>query len=288
MCNLWYTVVRKVRDMWTIVLIGIMLGMLEFTVTRKNFGVLWNGFGALVGSYRRTGGAPMRYRVLFPYLLVPLFKRTKSAQMQNAIYQAAKTAFLVLSLVLMYNGYGLVSALTLAVLVAATFQFDYWDCYVELAAIIGLLTLAPAPALLLFVLLALARPEVVPFALPMYVIACVTRWEANWLVAFASVIPVFLVKAVETWQGVAPLYCPRLEVLNNNPKDVLAIWKQLDAHIVISAGLVVFGLLALLKSPPIEMAIIPLFWIPSGVIFGRVTEPRVFMPLAILIAWGIS
>ena len=60
-----------------IALLVAVLAILEFRACQGNIGTAFNGYGAIQGVLSRTSNAPMRYRVLAPWLLMAVPRRAR-------------------------------------------------------------------------------------------------------------------------------------------------------------------------------------------------------------------
>jgi hypothetical protein len=173
------------------------------------------GYGAITGTLRRDNPAPMRYRVLVPWLMKLVYRIVCRRPVGVAHYQVLKGALLAAALVAVQAIIGTPGMLLLAVLIASTLEFDYWDSYAELLGLAlvlsGNLWLAGLGALLW----GLSRETA---ALAPIIAYTAHGWPAGLVTCAAPV----TMLAVRLYQGQAQLYCRRFmlfEIVRREPAD---------------------------------------------------------------------
>lgn len=289
-----------------VIVLTALLAFMEFRATQGNIGAVWNGYGAAHGVLTKTGVAPGRYRVLVPWLLGPVPRKHRLA-----VYLVLKIILLSLSLAAAWAVIGTMAVILLAVFIAVTFEFDYWDCYVEIMAVCLILTGNPWWTLLGAVLWGLSK-ETVFFAVPLALCS-------GGLVPMAvSLVGPAIFIGVMKYQGKAELYSKRWSrrkmridawkrvehnplihwlgivsmavVGSYNPGDLKASIYRKDAGIFIS---IFWSLLAVALSFTVwgtELAQtywIGLGWVLAGWVLIRVRETRAMLPSAIWMAMAL-
>jgi len=117
-------------------LVAIGIATLELRATCGNMRSQFNGYGAIDSVYSRSAKAPMRYRVLVPWIL-GWMKHSKS---RVGIYLCGKILLLGATLWASSIYLGQMGALAFAALLATTVEFDYWEQYIEILGILGCLS----------------------------------------------------------------------------------------------------------------------------------------------------
>jgi len=133
---------------WIAIAVGLGVALLDWRVTRWNQGSEWNGYGAVGRTLNKANLAPMRYRVLVPWLLwligwAATQVRRRDVWVGPAVYQAVKAALIVGALAVWGMVLGPAGALAVGLVFALTLEFDYWDQYAE-ALGLGLVVLGTA------------------------------------------------------------------------------------------------------------------------------------------------
>lgn len=255
------------------------MGLAELGCVRANIPTAYNGIGALHGTITKSNAAPMRYRVLLAWLLYPLVNKRGLA-----VYQLTKTALLCVCMVVA-SRLGASFTLFLALLVTLTFQYDYWDCYVELLSVLAILLGSPYLAIFTMVLWGMSRPETAFVSVPLYIASFVTGPD---LLMFGALAGLFTQTLVQLVQGDAELYCERFTLRAYNIPDLKLMWRQLDTRLMLSVLLTVAMPFVLIfgRLPPMLQRTwwAPLLWLAMGWLGGRAREPRIFMPCFIWIA----
>lgn len=247
------------------------LSALEWRCTRRNIGTPYNGYGALEAPLWRAGQAPMSTRVLLPLLVGWMPEPARLVA-----YIVAKMALLWTALGTYGVMLGPAPMAMLAVLIATTFEFDYWDGYGELVGLLLCLTGRPGLIIVGATVWAMSRETVLMAPLLAW------PWGLIGPVVWAAIL---------LWQGFPALYCERW-MLPTNARDVRAAWRRLDAGVALSLlATIASPIMALSPAampPPLGRAAwAPLAWIVAGWTMGRARETRIFMPVALwLAAWG--
>lgn len=265
--------------------LALALGCLEWRVVRGNMGAVWNGYGAVGGTRARVLKAPMRYRVLVPWLVgwIPEPVRLWA-------YQGVKMSLVAGCLLLGAALLGRAGMALLAVLVAVTFEFDYWDGYAELLAVELILLGSPWSMALGGVVwgfsreTALLAPVLIFLASGWDVFACVPL--VVWLAG-----PVAL-GAARFVQGPARLYCERWTLRVYNLPDLARSVERADVGpwlsllwtgaVLAAAGvLLVAGWSGRVGGAWWRTALVAPVWIVAGWTMARVRETRVLLPSAV-------
>lgn len=251
--------------------LAVVLGLLDWRVTRRNMGAPYNGYGALGGTLWRVNASPMRGRVLMAWLVGWLPEPARVVA-----YLVAKWGLCWGVLAVYASLAGPVACLVLAGLIACTLTFDYWDGYAELLGICLCLTGRPGAAVVGSVVWGLSRETVL--------LAPVLAWP--W-----GLVGVLVRGLTMVWQGAAPLYCERWTLRALNVPDVKAMWRRLDDHMLMSLLWTVATPIVMLGSLPepfARTAWAPAVWIVAGWLLARARETRVFLPAALWLAAGIG
>jgi len=267
------------------------LALLEWRMTAGNRNRECNGYGALAGTLRRNNAAPMRYRVLVPWVLLGLGRvvrlvRRRGITVQAWHYQVVKGLLMWGSLAVAERLVGLAGMLAVAVLVASTFEFDYWDCYAELLGV-GLCVMgSPWAALAGGVIWGLSRETAI--LAPALGLLAGGPWAG-----LAAVSGPAAMLGVRLVQGRAALYCERWTMRAYNVPDLVKARGQGDVGLWLSIGWTVVGIVTAVwgrgRMPAALAATMPvaLVWLVAGWTMARARETRVFMPLALWIAAAV-
>ena len=267
------------------VIVALALGVLEWRVVRGNVGAQWNGYGAMAGTLDRSNAAPMRYRVLVPWLWAPF--RRWSIERGVLMYQVLKVALLAGALVVAERLLGRAGMLALAVLVAVTFEFDYWDCYAELLGL-GLVLWgaqrgAPVAVAVGGVVWGLSR-ETALLAPAMGLVA-----GGGWMGLAALTGPAAL-GLVQLVQGRADLYCERWTMQAYNVPDLALARERADVGPALSVAWMVATVAVVLLGRGVMPAALArtawssLAWLAAGWTMARARETRIFLPCALWLA----
>jgi len=263
-----------------VVLIWISLIALELRVTRRNVNNRYTGYGSMAATLERNSQAPMRYRVLAAWTVGRLPLRY---WMDG--YMALKYGLMGAALFIAYPLIGLAGVAVLAVLMAATFEFDYWDCYAELAAV-GLILYGEPWAVLLGALLWGLSKETV-FLAP--ALALFAGGLYCGLIGLAGPLLFLLVMVV---QGKTKLYCERWTARVYNAHNLGIAWARKDFNTFLSIAwtlaAVVVALSGKLAQPFASTAWLGLGWFVAGWTMAIGRETRVFLSAALWIAAGVT
>ena len=265
--------------------VAAALGALEWRVVRKNVGVEWNGYGAIPGVWKRDSDAPMRYRVLVPWVLAVL-ARVFRFRVCPVHYQVVKTVLLAGALAVAEVLLGRRGMLGLAVLVAVTFEFDYWDCYAELLGVGLVLWGCEGRVWAVMVGAAvwgLSR-ETAGIAPALGLVG-----GGLWCGVAGLAGPVVL-GIVRLVQGKAVLYCERWIQITLRISDLALAGAREDVGPWVSVGwtmatvaAVVLGREAMPAALARTAGIAPV-WLAAGWLMARARETRVFLPCALWLA----
>ena len=267
------------------------LALLEWRMTAGNRNRDCNGYGALAGTLRRNNAAPMRYRVLMGWVLLGLawvvrLVRRRGTTVQAWHYQVIKGLLMWGALAVARQIVGTAGMLALAVLVASTFEFDYWDCYAELLGV-GLCVMgSPWAALAGGVIWGLSRETAV--LAPGLALLSGGPW-----CAVAALSGPGAMGAVRLVQGRAVLYCERWMLRSFNVRDLSRVREKEDVGPLLSMGWTVAAVVVAVwgrgRMPAALAATMPvaLVWLVAGWTMARARETRVFMPLALWIAAAV-
>jgi len=261
-----------------VVLVAVVVGMLEWRVVARNVGTRFNGYGAMGGVLARSSPAPMRYRVLVPWVVGWL----PAGKGRAVAYQAAKVGLLAGALGVAEVHLGRMGMLGLAVIIAGTLEFDYWDQYAELVGLGLCLMGVPWAAAVGGVVWGLSRETA---GLAPVVAGLAGGWPAG-LAGLAGPAALGVVRLV---QGRAVLYCERWTWRAYNVGDWKAAWERMDPGPLFSLGLCV-GMVwaAVTGGHLLEGALgatrwVGLVWVVMGWTMGRGRESRLFLPCALWI-----
>ena len=256
----------------------LSVAALDFRVTRGNLGSPWNGYGAVRGVWRRTNKAPMRYRPLVAWLIgwLPPGARLPA-------YLVVKYGLLAGAFVAAYPLIGGAGLVVLALLIATTLDFEYWDCYAELLSV-GLVLSGSVWLVAVGALTWGLSKETFPLALPLALFS----WGL-WCGLAALVAPIVW-GLMRLYQGKATLYCGRGEY---NASDLRAMFRKGDVVMFTTIAWVVGGVAIMLARravmpPALALtAWAPLMWFGASIALARMRETRVIMPAALWIAAGL-
>ena len=267
--------------MMPLLLLSLAVGGLEWRALFYNSHSPYNGLGAIPGTLTRDNAAPMRYRVLVPWMLAPVPERWR-----GWLYQPVRTLLFFFALVAVEQLLGMRAALVVALLAASVIEYDYWDCYAELLGVALCLSNNVILVALGAALWGLSR-ETAALA---PILALVASGPAAGLMALTGPTAVALVRAV---QGHADLYCERWTFRVYNLTDLRAMRRDRDitplvsiAWTVATVAVVLFGRGAM-PGPLARTAPLAMVWIAAGWMMARARETRVFMPVALWLAGAV-
>lgn len=253
------------------ILIGWAFDRVQMQISYVNYGSVYNGYGAIDLTVKRTIKAPMAYRLLVP-ILVTWIERTFKIQEKYRVflYQNIKVFFVILAAYSIIHVYGILIALIAFTILLATIQYDYWDWPIELAAVVFASGGQFVPALIIGILFAFSR-ETAPITGFIY-------WVATGDLAGGMIISgliVLLMLAVRIFIGKRELYCKRvmwkdnLKLLQNYFKWKPFAYSQLFITTILTAG----SLMSVIVNPQYWYSLI---FIVAGWILAKADEPRVF------------
>ena len=263
-----------------VILIWISLIALELRVTRRNINNWATGYGSMAATLERNSKAPMRYRVLAAWTVGRLPLRYWPGG-----YMSLKYLLMGAALFIAYPLLGLAGVAVLAVLTASTFEYDYWDCYAELAAVGLILYGEPWAVLTGAVLWGLSKETV--FLAP--ALALFAGGLHCGLIGLAGPLMFLLAMVI---QGKAKLYCKRWTARVYNAADLRIAWAVKDSGMLLSLtwmiAAVLVALFGKLAHPFAGTAWLGLGWFVAGWTLARARETRVFLPAALWIASGVT
>jgi hypothetical protein len=117
--------------------IALLLDRTQLMLAKANYGVKYNGFGAIPGVLARDGYAPQVYRVLVPWLVAPFWKDERR---RLVVYELCKIVLMAAAFWMIDYVWGWQVTLLVAAMITCTFEFDYWDWCGELIGIMCCLT----------------------------------------------------------------------------------------------------------------------------------------------------
>jgi len=153
--------------------LAFALDRVQLKIGERTYGARFNGIGCIDDVNARRAQAPMAYRVLLPWLIGLIERVIPGTRKYRlvALYEPFKVLSLTLLLALMAQVLGAMTALVFAVLVAATFYYDYWDWPFEVIAVVAGMSGDPSLTLGACILAALSRETAILGALAYF---CVT------------------------------------------------------------------------------------------------------------------
>lgn len=259
-------------------LLSVCLDRAQTLIALPNYGARWNGIGAIEETLAKTTQAPMAYRVLVPWI-VGAARKLGAPILET--YQVLKVILMAGAFMAVHLAWGWETALVTAIILVATFQYDYWDWAPEMIgislAIAGVFPLAIAGA----VIHALSRETAMLIPLAYYLST------NNLPESLALLFVVGMILAlVRFLQGKHPLYCDRWMVKRNLEgikaiRNMRPFW--LSGTFI---SLVICGLAAAFSLATGALAIIPLALIVSGWTMAVAEESRVFSSVIPWVAYA--
>lgn len=256
---------------------AFVLTRVQAFVAADNYGVVWNGFGAIEGVLSRSTKAPMVYRVLLPWLL-GASRWTRIPKLM--LYELWRFVLMFAALLAVNRFWGLETTLILAMLLPVTFLFDYWDWSVELGCVALALSGNIYLALLAVILHALSRENWVLCALAFFVVSLDLHGTA--IVGMTGLLVYIVVKTV---QGKHEMYCSRFMLPDN-----LKLLRSLGlGNVPFYNGQWVTILVTLLAVPVVLYQLpgwpVYLALVVGGWLFGKINESRI---MAAALPWCAS
>jgi len=293
----------------SIILLVSVLALLEFRASQGNIGTTFNGYGAIQGVLTRTSSAPMRYRVLVPWLLWAIPRRVRLQ-----VYLAIKALLILLAILAVEPLVSSAGLLVFAIAMAATFEFDYWDCYVEVAAVAMILSGEPVMALVGATLWAFSKETVL-------LAPVIALFVGGPTLVMATVAGVVVWGLVHIRQGKAGLYYERwggrvirlrawrgqanrpplllywigiVSILASgvyNASDLKQMMKRRDTGMMMSllwTVAIVIVALSTWGTPLAQTSWLALVWVLAAWTMVRARETRIMLPSAIWVAMAFS
>lgn len=267
--------------MWALswLILAWMIERVQLVMCELNYGVPWNGCGAINGVLSRDAQAPMVYRVLVPWLMLPA-KAAKLPMLES--YEVVKIILTAGALWSVSNLWGWQVALLTAVLLPTTFLYDYWDWGPE---IMGLMLAATGDIWLSMagvIVVGLSR-ETSPLVAVAYLAVTGDLLGAAMLAVMAGSLYVLL-RAI---QGEHPLYCKRI-MWADNLAAVKGIAQYRPWWLSSVAVSIAVSIMALFTALAVGwLGVIPLALVVAGWVFGRVQETRIFTGTLPFIAYAV-
>ena len=263
------------------ILLGFFLARLELVVTAKHYRNRYAGIGAIGWTINKTAPAPMRYRVLVPWIIKAINGRLDTV----LAYQIIQWLSISFALWAVSIAWSPSVAILTACMIPITYQFDYWNWPIELGCLALGMTGMFAPALIAGILLALSK-ETAPIVAVAY--WSVTKDWGGSIAIMATIAAVMI--AVRLIQGRAELYCERW-MLWQNLRELLK-WRDQKPVIFGSqiATVIVSSMILLMAISKLGFIMIPpLLIFVAGWILAKSDEIRIFVStFPWVAAWLIS
>jgi hypothetical protein len=248
------------------------------------------GYACIDEVNMRVATAPVAYRVLIPWIIGAverLCPRVRTMRL-TALYEPLRIGFIALALAAAEKALGTSAALLVAVLLTATFLFDFADWPVELLSFALALTGDLSLAIAGVGLHAFARPETAALSALTY--GLVTGdWFGTALVSLAAIIGIVVVRVVVgrktlvmkpslawtlNWRDLKNLFL-------NRPFYLSELWMT----ILIIVGVAFFTLTGQLGAAwpvPVALCVAQCVW------QARISETRSLTPALLWIAIGMT
>jgi hypothetical protein len=267
--------------MTSLLLATLALCFLEWRATGSNVGTAFNGYGAIPGTLRKDNPAPMRYRVLVPWLMWALYQVGKRCvrgfELKVWHYQAVKAVFALCALAAIQSLLGTPGMWLMTLLIASTVEFDYWDQYTEILGVALILRGEPGLVALGALIWGLSR-ETVGLA---PILAFASHGLYAGLTACCGPLAALAVRLI---QGKAELYCKRWTFRAYN----LVLDKELVYSVALTVATMVVVFCSRSSMPPAlaTTARAPLAWLGAGWLMARARETRIFLPAMVWLIGG--
>ena len=264
------------------ILFGWAFDRAQMVMSAKNYGAIWNGYGAITLVNKREAKAPMAYRVLVPWIVALMEKLLPKVE-RLVVYQTLKLAGVVYAFWACWHWIGLTATLICFMLLLVTVEYDYWDWAIELGGIAIAMSCGVWAAIGAVMLYAMSR-ETWPLAAAAYGLA-----SGDWVGAFVVLTSGGMVWAVvRLIVGEKSLYCKRF-MIRENWQQIKEIKKWNLFYYVptfislMVTILVIAGIVNLPQGWPVPLALIGAGWA-----MAKANEPRVFsaaLPWAAVWIW---
>jgi len=202
------------KDLVALLLASVASIRAQAVIASNNYGVPYNGIGAIPAILAREAHFPMRRRVLMA-LLVRYFPD----KYRESIYEAMTVVGLFLALLTMNSCYGMNAALLLAAFLPLTYRFDYWDWIPEVGAAIAA-TSGRIDLVYPWTIAAALSRETAPI-IPIIWLCYVG--DIKTCVYLSAVIAVVTLGVIQ-WQGTRPFLGGRIQAAGNGHQ--LAWWLE--------------------------------------------------------------
>ena len=266
-------------------LLAIALDRVQLKIGAFNYGAIANGHGAIDAVNQRRVKAPVAYRVLVPWLIGGLERVAPGLRRYRLVglYEPLKIGFMAGALALLAQAIGTKATLIVALLLPATFLFDYWDWAVELGALAAALTGDPWYALAGGLVCALSRETAL--LVPATYFLVTFDWYGATLIALATAGTLMIVRLLVGDRG-RHHYGPWL-MWPINWQDIREVRVNRPWYLGEITVAVLLSLLTLAavgsgyagRAWPIPLAVLALGWT-----LARAAEVRVFSSCLIWVA----
>jgi len=268
-------------------LLAICCDRMQLYIASRNYGSTYNGIGAIDSVLARTAAAPMAYRVLVPWL-VGLAERIYPPLRKHrfmGVYEPLKIALMALTFWACSLAIGTPGALLVAVMLQATYQFDYWSFAPEMTGLALALTGNPMLACAGAVMAALSKPETSPLVAVTYLLVT-WDWLGAATVGVCVIVPWALVRL---WAGNHKLYCARWTWRKNVAaiRGMMKLRPPYMSNMAMSLGITALTLWVVIMGQAGSAWPVPLVMLGASWTMALCTETRVLAPCLIWIAGGL-
>lgn len=243
----------------------------QLLLCAHNMGALFNGFGAIEQTNRRTALAPMAYRVLVPWL-IGILEKISTRISRLHYYEGIRIALNMLALWSVKMAFGWEATMVMAILLLPTFKFDYWDWAIEVSSISLAMTGNLALAIPGAILHGLSRETVI--LAPIAYLLKTGDIVGAAILAAAGLVPLV---AVRMYVGKRNLYCKRWMIRENIAlvKEFYKWTPIFFSDIMVSLVITALVIAGALVQHNITW-LIPLIIMGAGWTMAKADEPRVF------------
>lgn len=267
--------------------LAFAIDRVQLKLGERNYGSRFNGIGCIDDVNQRRAQAPMAYRVLYPWLIgliehiIPRVRKHRLV----ALYEPLKVLSIALLMALMAQVLGATTALVFAILVAATFHYDYWDWPFEVMAIVAGMSGDPLLTLGACLLAALSRETAILGALAYF---CTTL--DYYHAALLAIVVLCIQMAVRLYVGPQRKYWSD-NMLLVNWNDIRELFDnhpfyfgEIAMAIIITLATIA-SIVSGLSGPawPVAIAVILASWT-----LARVSETRVLASCLVFVALAIQ